>query len=59
LILRGHHDLVHDLSFSSDDNFLVSASADGSAKVWDLTKKDTTVADMKNYEENDKEFFWC
>jgi len=51
--------LVHDLSFSSDDNFLVSASADGSAKVWDLTKKDTTVADMKNYEENDKEFFWC
>lgn len=59
LILRGHHDLIHDLHFSSDDNYLVSASADGGAKVWDLTAKDTTVPNMKNYEENDETFFWC
>lgn len=37
VILRGHHDLIHDLCWSPDDNYLVSASADGSAKVWDLT----------------------
>lgn len=36
VILRGHHDLIHDLHFNSDDNFLVSGSADGSCKVWNL-----------------------
>jgi WD40 repeat protein len=41
------------MSFSSDDNYLVSASADGSAKVWDLTQKEMKLPDMKNYEEND------
>jgi WD40 repeat protein len=40
IIVRGHHDLIHDLNWSPDDNFLVSASADGLAKVWDLTDKD-------------------
>jgi WD40 repeat protein len=49
VILRGHHDLIHDLSWSSDDNYLVSASADGCAKVWDLTNKETDYADKMNY----------
>jgi len=37
MILRGHHDLIHDMQFNNDDNFLVSGSADGSCKVWNLT----------------------
>ena len=36
VVLRGHFDLIHDLDWSQDDNFIVSASADGSAKVWDV-----------------------
>ncbi|MFO0117279.1 MAG: WD40 repeat domain-containing protein [bacterium] len=36
VILRGHYDLIHDMNWSRDDRFLVTASADGSAKVWDL-----------------------
>ena len=38
VILRGHHDLIHDLHWSQNDEYLVSASADGSAKVWELGK---------------------
>ena len=53
IILRGHHDLIHDLHWSEDDNFLVSASSDGSAKVWDLSEKETDYADKLNYTEND------
>jgi jouberin len=59
VILRGHHDLVHDMSWSQDDNYLVSASADGSAKVWDLRNKETDYADKLNYTENDSMFFLC
>lgn len=59
IVLRGHRDLIHDLSWSADDNYLVSASADGSAKVWDLTKKDIEYADKLNYTENDSEYFHC
>lgn len=57
VILRGHHDLIHDISWSQDDNYLVTASADGSAKVWDLTTKETDYADKLNYTENDAMFF--
>lgn len=57
LILRGHHDLIHDMHWSEDDNFLVSASADGSCKVWDLTNKETDYADKLNYTENDAMFY--
>jgi WD40 repeat protein len=59
IVLRGHHDLIHDLSWSDDDNYLVSASADGSCKVWDLTQKETDYADKLNYTENDAMFFIC
>ena len=57
IILRGHYDLIHDLDFSADDNFLVSASADGSAKVWNLTAKESDYADKLHYSENDSVFF--
>ena len=56
IVLRGHRDLIHDLSWSADDNYLVSASADGSAKVWNLTQKDF---ECLNYTENDSEYFHC
>jgi jouberin len=57
IILRGHHDLVHDLQWSHDDNFLVSSSADCSVKVWNLTQKDIDYADKLNYTENDVMYY--
>ena len=52
-MLRGHYDLIHDIHWSADDNYLVTASADGSAKVYDLTTKEYEYADRLNYTEND------
>jgi len=58
LVLRGHHDLIHDMNWSADDKFLVTASADGSAKVWDLTQKEVAnQRERMNYTENDSTFF--
>lgn len=34
--LHGHHGTVYDLRFTNDDKLLLSAAADGSAKLWDL-----------------------
>ena len=34
--LDGHHGLIYDLRFTADERFLLSASADGLAKIWDL-----------------------
>lgn len=34
--LSGHVSIVYDLNWSEDDRFLVSASADGTARVWAL-----------------------
>jgi WD40 repeat protein len=34
---RGHTGYIHDMAFSPDCRLLVSASHDGTAKVWDLT----------------------
>ena len=45
------------MDWSQNDNFLVSSSADGSAKVWDLTNKGEGNPDAKNYTENDALFF--
>ena len=55
--LRGHHDLVHDLEWSQDDNYLLSASADCSLKVWNMHLKETDIADRLNYTENDHYYF--
>ena len=37
IVLRGHHDLIHDLQWSQTDDYLFSASADCSVKVWNLS----------------------
>lgn len=57
ITLRGHHDLIHDLVWSLDDNFLISASADCSVKAWNLTNKEIDYADKLNYTENDAMYF--
>jgi WD40 repeat protein len=57
IVLRGHYDLIHDIHWSADDNYLVTASADGSAKVYDLTTKEYEYADRLNYTENDVRYF--
>ena len=57
VILRGHFDLIHDMNWSKDDKFLVSASADGSVKVWDLSDLETTNENQRmNYTDNDNIF---
>jgi jouberin len=56
IVLKGHHDLIHDLHWSYDDNFLLSASADGSAKIWKLFYKKTEQVD-KDLSEHDRTYF--
>ncbi len=55
--LKGHHDLIHDLNWSIDDNVLLSASADGSCKVWTVLKKDQDIPDKFSHNINDQTFF--
>jgi WD40 repeat protein len=60
VILRGHHDLIHDLQWSLNDDFLLSASADCSLKIWNLSSlrdPSDTYTDKLNYTENDVKYF--
>lgn len=57
--LKGHHDIIHELAWSKYDNILISASADGSVKVWNVSDKDADIPDKLNHNENDKLFFVC
>ncbi|KAF9168010.1 hypothetical protein DFQ26_001990 [Actinomortierella ambigua] len=41
--LRGHSKAINSLSFDPKGQYLISSSCDGTAKVWDLTSKDTTA----------------
>ena len=34
--LEGHTDLVYDLTWSADERYLISASSDGTVRVWDV-----------------------
>jgi WD40 repeat protein len=45
------------MSWSFDDRFLVTASADGSVKIWNLSDKETENSDRFNYQDNDRLFF--
>jgi WD40 repeat protein len=38
-VLVGHHDVISSASFSPDGRFVVTASADNSARVWDFVNK--------------------
>jgi len=57
--LKGHHDIIHELTWSTDDNILMSASADGSVKIWNVSDKDSDIPDKLDHNENDKLFFIC
>ena len=57
IILKGHNDLIHDLDWSWDDRYLVSASADGTVRIWNLTEKEIEHSDKLNYQDNDRLFF--
>lgn len=59
IVLRGHHDLVHDICWSLDDNYLITSSADCSSKLWNLTQKEIDYADKLNYTENDVMYYLC
>ena len=59
VVLSGHHDLIHDMHWAANDNYLVTASGDGSAKVWNLHEKDKEISDNLNYTENDVKFLMC
>ena len=59
VVLSGHHDLIHDMHWAANDNYLVTASGDGSAKVWNLHDKDKEISDNLNYTENDVKFLMC
>ena len=60
VVLSGHHDLIHDLQWSQRDNYLISASADCSVKVWNLTSirdHGDSNKEKLNYTENDAKYF--
>jgi WD40 repeat protein len=42
-ILRGHRDRVLSLAFAEGERSLISGSADGTARVWDLSRSSDTV----------------
>jgi eukaryotic-like serine/threonine-protein kinase len=38
-VLQGHEHIVKTVGYTPDSRYLISASADGQIKIWDLTKK--------------------
>ena len=49
--------MIHDMHWSDDDNFMVSASSDSSVKLWNLTEKESDgITDKLKYNENDERF---
>jgi WD40 repeat protein len=63
IVVRGHYDLIHDLQWSKNDMYLMSASADCSIKLWDMSSLREaggtldSYTDKQNYTENDTKYF--
>lgn len=55
--MSGHGDIIHDLSWGAEDKFLVSASADGSVKVWNMQNLEDPSPETLNHLDNDDKFF--
>ena len=55
--MKGHNDLIHDMDWDREDNFLITASADGTVRIWNLTEKDISSSDRLNYMDNDYLFY--
>ena len=43
IVLRGHSGPVYGVSFSRDDNYLISCSQDGTARLWGMTTRSCLV----------------
>lgn len=49
--------MIHDLCWNYDSEYLVSASADTSIRVWNLQDIERDWSDNCNYHANDQKFF--
>jgi len=45
--LKGHEDYIHDMDYCPQSNALVSASEDGTARIWDIRTKKAQVQVIK------------
>jgi WD40 repeat protein len=55
-VLVGSQGRINDVSFSPDSRFLVAASSDGVARIWDVGSRGTTpVAELKDIPESPSE----
>lgn len=59
ITLIGHQDLIHDLVWSSDDNYILSSSADASLKLWNMTDKEGDYPNKLHYNQNSKHYQMC
>lgn len=41
-----HLNLIHEISFSSDDQYLLTVSADGMAKIWNVSDTNKAIAEL-------------
>uniref|UniRef100_A0A7E4W249 Striatin domain-containing protein n=1 Tax=Panagrellus redivivus TaxID=6233 RepID=A0A7E4W249_PANRE len=53
MTLRGHTDAIWSVNYHSSTNRLLSASADGTIKVWDLSTSDESEYLLRTIENND------
>ena len=51
-IFKGHHNIIHHFTWSSDDLILISASADNIVTLWRIPKHETSEKDNLNPMEN-------
>ena len=51
-VLYGHENVINDLSFSLDGKYLISGSADKTAKIWNV-KNNFRLVDTINFHSND------
>lgn len=49
-IYKGHRNIIHDLDWSLNDNFLISSSSDYSCKIWKVPKSADEVIDEEESE---------
>ena len=55
--MKGHHDLIHDMAWGADDNTLITASADGSVKLWSTINALGESNEKFNHNANDHLYF--
>lgn len=46
IVLKGHHGKIVGLNFSKDSKFIISASWDGTAKIWDVERASNGIDSM-------------